>query len=72
MRQYVPETLGGRIRLMRENAYMTRTALARLSYVSRKTVAAWENDERFPKSCDIKRLAEIFNTSCDYIIIGKK
>jgi transcriptional regulator with XRE-family HTH domain len=68
---YIPETIGGRIRLMREKAYMTRTALAKLCHVDRRTVATWENDERFPKSCDIQRLSEIFGKSCDYIIIGK-
>lgn len=71
MHAYIPETIGGRIRLLREKAYLTRTALAKLSHVSRKTVAAWENEERFPKACDIQRMAEIFGTSCDYIIIGK-
>lgn len=66
------ETIGDRIRFLRERNDLTRTALAKLVYVDRRTVSRWENGEIFPRSGDIKRISEIFGVSCDYIIIGKK
>jgi transcriptional regulator with XRE-family HTH domain len=70
-REYIPETIGGRIRQLREKKEMTRTALARIMYVDRRTVSRWEDNAIYPRSQDIRRLSECFGVSCDYIIIGK-
>lgn len=71
MKGYIPDTTGGRIRQLREQNGMTKTALSRLAYVDRRTVSRWESNEIFPCSEDIARLSQIFAVSCDYIIIGK-
>lgn len=66
-----PDTTGQRIRYLRENHDMTRTALAKLMNVDRRTVSRWEDNSAAPRPSDIARLSEIFAVSCDYIILGK-
>lgn len=68
---YTPDTVGQRIRYLRENHDMTRTALANLMNVDRRTLSRWEDDSAAPNPSDIARLSEIFEVSCDYIILGK-
>lgn len=65
------ETIGERIRLLREKHEMTRIALSKLTNVSRKTVSRWEDNAAMPRPADIARLAMIFGVTCDYIILGK-
>ncbi len=67
----MPETIGDRIRYLRESHNMTRIALAKLTHVDRRTVSRWEDGSASPRHTDIARLSEIFRTSCDYIITGK-
>lgn len=68
---YTPETIGQRIQHLRENHNMTRTSLAKLMHVDRRTVSRWEDGSATPRPSDIARLSEIFAVSCDYLIIGK-
>jgi transcriptional regulator with XRE-family HTH domain len=65
------ETIGERIRLLREKHEMTRTSLSKLMHVDRRTVSRWEDGSAAPRPTDIARLAEIFAVSCDHIILGK-
>lgn len=67
---YTPDTVGQRIRYLRENHDMTRTALAKLMNVDRRTVSRWEEDSASPRPSDIARLSVIFAVSCDHIILG--
>lgn len=66
----MPETIGDRIKYLRERHDMTRTALAKLTYINRTTISRWESGEAAPRVDDIARLSQIFNVSCDYIIKG--
>ena len=66
------ETIGDRIRFLREHAGLSRSALARIAYVSRSTVSRWECDEIAPRIQDVARISAIFDVSCDYIITGNR
>ena len=67
----MPETIGERIKHLRESHDMTRIALARLMHVDRRTVSRWEDGSAALRHTDIERLSEIFRISCDYIVTGK-
>ena len=63
------EQLGGRIRKLRESRDMTQTELSEiLGMKTYTTVSKWEKNENFPKGKDLKKLAEIFNVTSDYLL----
>lgn len=63
------ESIGQRIRKLREMKNMTQTELSQsLGMKTYTTVSKWESDNNFPKGKDLKRLAEIFNVSSDYLL----
>ena len=63
------ETLGKRIRNLRERKNWTQTELSQeLGMKTYTTVSKWESDENFPKGKDLKKLAELFNVSSDYLL----
>jgi transcriptional regulator, cro/CI family len=63
------EQLGDRIRKLRESRNMTQTELSEiLGMKSYTTVSKWEKNENFPKGKDLKKLAEIFNVTSDYLL----
>lgn len=63
------EQLGDRIRKLRESRNMTQTELSEiLSMKTYTTVSKWEKNENFPKGKDLKKLAEIFNVTSDYLL----
>ena len=63
------EQLGGRIRKLRESRNMTQTELSEiLGMKTYTTVSKWEKNENFPKGKDLKKLAEIFNVTSDYLL----
>lgn len=63
------DTIGKRIRELRENKNMTQTELSEaLGMKTYTTVSKWESDDNFPKGKDLKRLAELFNVSSDYLL----
>lgn len=62
-------TIGTRIRGLREKKNMTQTELS--DYLGMKTyttVSKWESDDNFPKGKDLKKLAELFGVSSDYLL----
>ena len=63
-------TIGERIRALREEKGLTQQQLAKALYTSRVNVNYWENDERNIKSDIIIALAEFFDVSCDYLLTG--
>ena len=71
MREKTYNTVGERIRYLRESAEMTRSSLAKKAYVNRSTVSRWEDNEIAPRIRDIETLSKLFNVSCDYLILGK-
>ena len=64
------ETIGERIRLVRQRAGLSQSQFARAVFVSRKTVYKWEQDKSVPFAHDIRHIAEAFGVSCDYLILG--
>ena len=63
------DTIGKRIRELGENKNMTQTELSEaLGMKTYTTVSKWESDDNFPKGKDLKRLAELFNVSSDYLL----
>ena len=63
------ETLGSRLRKLREKRNMTQTELSQmLGMKTYTTVSKWESDDNFPKGKDLKVLAEFFNVSSDYLL----
>ena len=63
------EQLGDRVRKLRESRNMTQTELSEiLGMKTYTTVSKWEKNENFPKGKDLKKLAEIFNVTSDYLL----
>lgn len=61
--------VGGRIRKLREEKRLTQSELAKiLGFKTYTTVSKWESGENYPKGRDLKRLAEFFQVSSDYIL----
>ncbi len=56
------------IKLLRERANITQSALAKKLNISRSSVNAWEMGISAPSTQYIVELAEIFNVSTDYIL----
>src|SRR5690554_5637414 len=61
-------TLGQRIKQLRENKDMSQIELGKLINVGNTTVSQWQSDKRSPDVPTIKRLADIFGTSSDYLL----
>ncbi len=63
------ETIGKRIRSLREKHNMTQTELSEIMGAKTyTTVSKWESGDNSPKGKDIKKLSEIFKVSSDYIL----
>ncbi|MFS7399002.1 helix-turn-helix domain-containing protein [Carnobacterium maltaromaticum] len=63
------DTLGERIKFLREGKNLTQTELAEiLGMKTYTTVSKWESNDNFPKGKDLKKLAETFNVSSDYLL----
>ncbi|MEB6088076.1 XRE family transcriptional regulator [Enterococcus casseliflavus] len=63
------ETIGQRIRKLREMKNMTQTELSQsLGMKTYTTVSKWESDDNFPKGRDLKKLSELFEVSSDYLL----
>lgn len=61
-------TISERIKLLRNEYGLTQEDLANRLGVARATVASWEVGRRTPDADAIKKLANIFNTTADYLI----
>jgi len=63
------EGIGDRIRKLRESKNMTQTELSEfLGMKTYTTVSKWESNDNFPKGKDLKKIAEFFNVSSDYLL----
>jgi len=65
-------TLGSRVRQIRESRGLSQAALARLLGVSRPTLSLIETGKRKLGAEELKRLADIFNTSVDVLFDDSK
>ena len=57
-----------RIKELRKQKGLTQTKLSELLNVSRTTVTMWETGEHVPDIDTLKKIAQIFNTTVDYIV----
>ncbi|MCL2046125.1 MAG: helix-turn-helix domain-containing protein [Oscillospiraceae bacterium] len=63
-------TIGSRIKGLRELRNLTQSELAAALHVQRQTVNQWENGTRDLKTDYTVKLAVFFGTTCDYILRG--
>ena len=63
--------LGDQIVKLRKRVNLTQEQLAEKYDVSRQAVAKWENGESIPDIYKIIQIAELFNVSLDFLILGK-
>ena len=62
------ETVGEKIRNLREEKGLTQPELAKLVGVSNGTVSFWENGENEPKASYVRKLATVFEVTSDYLL----
>ena len=66
MKQYFPDTL----KKLRMEKGLSQQALADKMYVTRSTVARWENGYRLPDAVMLSRLAEVLGADANVILTG--
>ncbi|HFI0794087.1 TPA: helix-turn-helix domain-containing protein [Streptococcus suis] len=64
--------LAQQIRALRTAKNLSQDGLAEKLYISRQAVSKWENGEATPDIDKLVQLAEIFDVSLDYLILGKE
>lgn len=62
------KSVGKRIKKIRKSKNLTQTQLAEILDVDWKTISNWETGQCIPKTNNLKRLSEYFNTTEDYIL----
>lgn len=64
------QSLGSRIKDLRESRNMTQAELAKLLFVSDKTVSKWEKGNSDPETNILIKMAEVFDVTLDYLLTG--
>lgn len=64
-------TIGGRITALRKELQISQEEMADRIGVSRQSVSKWETDTSAPDAFNLIALAEVLNTSVEYIVTGK-
>ena len=64
MKQYFPDTL----KKLRMEKGLSQQALADKMYVTRSTVARWENGYRLPDAVMLSRLAEVLGADANVLL----
>jgi transcriptional regulator with XRE-family HTH domain len=64
-------TLGIRIKQLRNEKGLRQEDLAKIILVNRATLASWEVDRALPDINVIQKIADVFNVSVDYLL-GRK
>ncbi len=62
------KTLGEKIRHLREKVTMNQDELAEKTKVGGRLISRYENDKTVPSTEVIKRMAEVFGVTADYLI----
>lgn len=69
----VMDTLGSRIKALREAKGITQKELGRLvGGYSRQAVGMWERDEREPDNGTLVKIANILGTTVSYLLLGRQ
>ena len=61
-------SIGNKIKKLREEHNMTQGDLAKLLELGNSTISMYENEVRYPDTFALKKIAEIFNVSTDYLL----
>lgn len=61
-------TLGDRIKLLRKEALLTQDELGKKLNIGKSTISQYENNINTPDIDTIKRIADIFDVSLDYLL----
>ena len=62
------ETFGKRVKLLRKSKGFTQEKMAAIFNVERATLSKWEIDRTVPDVSTIKKIAEYFDCSVDYLL----
>ena len=62
------EKFSKRLKELRQNKKLTILELAKKINVSDAAISRWENQLRIPNIVDLKKIAEFFNVSADYLL----
>lgn len=62
------EKLGEKIKELRTNEKLSQPELAKIIGVSNGIISIWENNINEPKATYIKKLAQYFNVTTDYLL----
>lgn len=65
------KTLGHRLKSLRKNMQLTGEEFGAKMNVSKPTVSLWESDKRTPNAEMLQKIANFFDVSVDYLLIGK-
>lgn len=60
------------LKLLRKTKGLTQTQFASTFNISTGTIAMWETGKRMPDSETLKRIAQFFNVSIDYLLDNEK
>ena len=66
------QTIGQRIKELRELKGLTQAQLGELVFVTDKTVSKWEKDKSEPDSNSLVLLAEKLGVTLDYLLTGSQ
>lgn len=61
-------TLGNRIKTLREEKSMNQLELAKILHIGNTTLSQYESDKRVPSDTIKKKIAEYFDVSLDYLM----
>lgn len=64
----VIETLGSRLRKLRNSKHLRQEQVANLIGVNKSAISYYENDTRQPSYATLVRLASIYNVTTDYLL----
>lgn len=65
-------TLGERIQKLRKYNNHSQEQLAEALGISRQAISKWESNQGQPEISNIIKLAEVYNITTDYILLGKE
>lgn len=68
----VPQPMGPRLRVARENADLTQEELARRAGVMVRSVKAWEGSKAVPRANRLQMLAGILGVSLSWLLEGRE
>lgn len=64
--------LGDKMKALRKGTGLSQDYIAEKLFTSRSTVQRWEKNQSVPTSYDLAKIAEILNTSVEYLLSDDK